>query len=265
MSTTTDPYPWETSSAEPAADPIRIEAPEVTTPDSVPASGRILDAYRILDELAGDPLGLAKYTASVRDAVADVVRGRAEERKAGRPAEVTDQADLRPEMIGAADDAEVLKRLGSVFIDSGKIAEGIAGDLVAELPLKRGKPQRTVRMGDGHGFELTVNTAQPTEAFADLDDIIDVVATATIGGHGALPTANPVVEYAAGVREGIAALLEVLGAPKVKTTALDALATKLEGRDDGALAKRLRALYGRRDKGDPTVKIDRKPLAEDES
>lgn len=271
--TTTDQFPWETAAIPPSEEAQALREGVLraqSLQEAVDEAGlgkptAVDDVGPMLQALAGDPGALSQFTADARVRIAAVIRGRAEERKAGRPEKVTDQADLRPEMVGAADDAEVLDRLGAVFVDVSKIAKGIAGDLVAELPVKRGKPVRTVRMGDGHGSELTINTAQPTEAYAELDDIIDVVATATIGGHGALPTANPVVEYAAGVREGIAAVLEVLAAPKVKTTALDALATKLEGRDEDALAKRLRGLYGRRDKGEPTVKIDRKPLAEDDS
>lgn len=220
-----------------------------------------------LDNLSGDPGALAAFTRAVRDRVTEVVRSRADDRKAAhRPDVVEDRSDLRLELVGAADDSEVLERLASSFTEGAKVAKGIAGDLILELPQRGARPIRTVKVGDGHGSELSVNVSVPTEAYAELDTIVDILATAEIAGSGTEPWGDGPTTYAAGVRQGMAALLEVLASPKVKTTALDSIRTNLEGRGEDALAKRLKAAYGRRDRDvDPTVKIERKPLYAEEN
>lgn len=269
----TDPFPWETTPALSDDPEHGASYPgEVIRGHSLEIARRLERAHvaNALDGLSGDSGALAAFTRRTRDLVVEVVAARAQERKAGRPDVVTDRSDLRPELIGAADDAEVLDRLAAVFVDGAKIAKGIAGDLLTELPPRAdGKPVRTMRTGDGQGFELKVTTSPKSEAFADLDAIVDVVRADVVGRFA--PEVNdlaPVViahsAHSRGVREGIAAILEVLGSPKVKTTALDELALQLEGRGEADLAKRLRAAYGRREVGEPSVKIERTPLYADD-
>lgn len=218
-----------------------------------------------LDGLSGDSAALAAFTRRTRDLVLDVIRSRAAARAEHRPDDVRDESDLRAELVGAADDAEVLERIAAVFVDGGKLATTIAGDLVAELPERRGKPVRTVHVGDGQGSRLTVTTAQPTKPFAELEVIVDVLGTWQGAAGAGLGEVEGPVAYAQGVRAGMTALLGILSSPGVKTTALDALRVKLGDAGEDALAKRLRAAYGRKDHGEPTAKLSREAIDEEAS
>lgn len=279
-SMTNDPaerMPWE-DEIQPDDDVVEAEIVEVV--EVTPAL--LVDADALLDDLAAHD-DRARLAGALTDTLLAAVRGRSDRRRTDRllrlqGGRVESVSDLRRELVGVAADADVMRGIAAVFTAGAKEADQIAGDLLTELPPRtvKGveKPPASAKVGDGEGFELKVSRAVPTESFADLGAIVDVlvswsvhvaeVATKADPEAGPLALGKlPAVTYAAGLREGIEQLRSVLAAsPPVKSTALDALVVALESADLEELAKRLRKLYGRRERasGEATVKIDRTPI-----
>lgn len=281
MTTPTDDLmPWETAPPEdvtPAPDPVDdvVEASLVTVVDK---AGLVVDADTLLNDLGTDHTARSAFVADLSDAVTAAVRNRSDTRREARRErlqgdEPESATDLRRELVGAANDADTLKALAGVFASGAKEAELIAGDLLTELPKRtyRGqeKPVASVKVGDGEGFELKVARTQPTKAFCEVDDVVEILvawglrvaesATRADAGEGPLALGKmPAVTYSAGFRDGIAMLRAIIPAsPDVKSTALDSLVTALEAADEEDLAARLRKAYGRKDYGEATVKLSR--------
>lgn len=217
----------------------------------------------ILDELSADPTRRNLTEASLRDQAIAVVNTRAMARTAEREQRLAGgdpatPSDIRREMVGAADDADVLRAFGRAFSDAAKQGDVIAGELVPLLPPHRGTaPRRSVVVGDGHGFDLKVSNTPKTQAFANLDVIVDVLAASLADEATGGWTEDQLICRARGVRMGMAALLGVISSPTVKTTALDSLVKRLDESGEEDLAKRLGAAYGRKEVGDPTIKVER--------
>lgn len=220
------------------------------------AAGALLDRLR-------DPSTLVTTVAGIRDTLLSVVRERADKRKRardyldGNPPTTT---DLRKEAVGAADDAAALEALAGAFTVAAREAKGIAGDLLDELPGRGGRPRASFKVADGQGFELFVRREARRELSVDVDALVDVLA-ANVAATAVVRNFDP-QPFVAGVREGIAAFRDVLASsPTFRSTALDSLATRLEDAGEDDLAKRLRAAYARVEVGEPSVKLERKPLS----
>lgn len=285
-----DPFPWETA-------PAPADAPRVTFAEGVDLHagdeqleevirGQVEKRHAfieraavadILDGYSGNHGARAGIVGKSTDAVLEAVRARSDARRDARLTRLNGEpvesvSDLRREIVGAADDAETLEAFAGIFMAGAKEAKGMAGDLLGELPLRRGKPPRSAKVGDGDGFELSVSATPRTELKVDADEVVEImiaalVSAATIatkadpaGGPLALTT-MPVKVYAAGAREAVDMLRELLSStPSFRSTAIDALVKVLENREDDELAKRLRKAYGRVEVGEPSVKLERKPL-----
>lgn len=240
------------------------------TPDDVPLptlleddllDGPTVDA--VLDELGENPLDLATTTARLRDTILDRVRNRGDVRRADRvrrldgddPASPT---DVRREVVGGTLDADVLSALGGAFLTGATEARAIAAGVLDELPGRGGKPRASLKVADGHGFELTMKREQRRDLSVDVDQVVDVLVSSLVSSE----TDASAVAYADGIRAGIAAIREVLSTtPTFRSTALDSLATRLENAEEEDLARRLRKAYGRVEVGEPRVTVDRKPIA----
>ena len=123
-----------------------------------------------------------------------------------------------------------------------------------------------MKVGDGQGFELTVKRARPSSLSVTHEEVDEVIVARLVeeaGKPGTLPLdALPVKSYAEGARDALAALRGVLASsPSYRSTALDALVTDLENAEEADLASRLRKAYGKVARGEPTVTLERKPLA----
>lgn len=254
-------------------------------PEAVEADARQVEADRslvplidvdgihlasLLDELSADPVKRDHMKVAIRDKAIHAVSTRAaartaerEQKLAGEP--VTSELDIRSEMIGAADDADVLAALAHAFSEASKHAEYIAAELVPLLPSRGDRPRRSVTVTDGHGFDLKASNTPKTKAFQDMPKIVDVVVASLLARRqktvGDEMTIGPedLRRYGEGVRAGVNSILEVIGSPTVKTTALDAVGKELQAMGELGLAKTLAAAYGRKEHGEPTVKIERTP------
>jgi hypothetical protein len=224
----------------------------------------------VLDELSADPTRRQLTEAAIRDKAVLAVNTRAAARTAARESNaaggvVTSELDIRDEAVGAAGDADVLRAFSRAFGDAAKTGDTIAGELVGLLPPRPSGPRRSYVVADGHGFDLKATASPKSEPYAKLDAIVDVIVatlmarTEHAGTAEARLSSDALRNYGAGVREGIASILEVLASPKVKTTALDSLGKRLQGMGEIDLAKRLAAAYGRKEVGEPTIKIERTP------
>jgi hypothetical protein len=281
-------FPWEEALVEPSAEPpvVDVDASDPTSfgvrvdevdPDAVPSNdpapyvGLGFDRVTlILDELADDTARRDQLVRQGKDAVLSAIRGRADERRAAREAKLGEDgtpstADLRREAVGAADDSENLTALAGIFLAGATEAKQIAGELLDDLPQRGGKPRASLKVGDGHGFELTVTRSKRTEVAVDADKVIGVLVPWLVG-HDTSGRPRDWVEdaaaYAQGAREALGLFRSLLAAsPGFKSTALDSLVKRLQNADEDDLATRLTAAYGRVEKGEPSVKLERKPLA----
>lgn len=284
-----DPFPWGddtvTIDVPDAATMIREGRSDENLADLFPGNGvervtpEILDragAHGLLDQLAADPIALTTTSARLRETIVDTVRLRLDTRRDARVDKLKGDdptaADLRREIAGAADDLAVLEALGGAFLAGAAEAKGAAGDLLDELP-KRGTrqtPPASVKAADGHGCEITVTRSARRELDVDDATVDDVLVADLVAGYEVDEKADPEGRYdpgafAAGAREGIAALRKLLSAsPGYRSTALDSLATKLGNAGEDDLAKRLGKAYRRIEKGTPSVKIERKPIVTDD-
>lgn len=224
----------------------------------------------VLDELSADPTRRQLTEAAIRGKATLAVNTRAAARTAAREANaaggvVTSELDIRDEAIGAAGDADVLRAFSRAFGEAAKTGDTIAGELVGLLPPRPSGPRRSYVVADGHGFDLKATASPKSEPYAELDKIVDVIVATLIArdtkADGGESVKNPdgIRRYGEGLRDGIASILEVLSSPKVKTTALDSLGKRLQAMGEMDLAKRLAVLYGRKEVGEPTIKIERTP------
>jgi len=252
--------------------PELLEGPAILLRDRVD-----LQVDGLLDDLA-DSARRAITIGKIEDGIRHAVRTRADARRKARTDRLagdqpSSEGDVRREAIGAADDSEILAAFAGAFTAGANEAKQIAGELLDELPGRGGKPRASLKVADGEGFQLAVTRTKRTETSIKLEEVVDVVvareaafaAAATGADPETGPTAlkiHPAKVYATGLRAGIDAILELLTSPSFKVTALDALVKSLEDADDDDLARRLRKAYGRVEKGEPTIKLERKPLPE---
>lgn len=249
-----DPLPWEIdeqsfdaaehTAADRHLDEQRAEA-YATEPSRVPA---IFHAVTLHDLLAvRDAAEIATGGKALRDELVATVRQIVDEQIRTLPAEPpTSSTELRPQATRLADLADLLETVAGAFSAAAKEAKGATGELVTVL----GHP---IRVGDGYGSDLRVTLEQRRELSVDHAVVDDVLVAA------ALPPADvPGVSYLHGYRAGIVALRALLSSsPTYRSTALDALVGDLEDRGLDDLALRLGKAYGKIDKGEPTVKIER--------
>ena len=250
-----------------AADAEQVEADDRARalPVSLDFDGDQLAS--MLDELAADHTRRNLTEAAIRDKAIAIVNTRAAARTAAREqrlagGEVTSELDIRAEAVGAADDADVLRAFSRAFGDAAKQGDVLTAELVGLLPERNNKPRRSFTVADGHGFDLKATSSPRTEAFADMPEIVDVIVATLVTHREKMPEqadANDLRNFGEGVRSGIFSILEVLTSPKVKTTALDSLGKQLQGMNRVDLAQRLSHAYGRKEVGEPTVKVERTP------
>lgn len=222
----------------------------------------------VLDELSADPTRRTLTEAAIRDKAILAVNTRAAARTAAREQNatggvVTSELDIRDEALGASGDADVLRAFGRAFNEAAKQGDVLTAELVGLLPPRPSGPRRSFTVADGHGFDLKATSSPNTKPFAELPEIIDVIVATLIArdtkadGGESIKNPDGIRRYGEGLRDGIASILEVLAAPSVKTTALDALGKRLQAMGEIELARRLAVSYGRKEVGEPTVKIER--------
>lgn len=223
---------------------------------------------RFLDDLRDDATR-SETVRAMRDTVLDAVRRRSDTRHAARVKRLDGAApesptDVRLEVVGAADDADSLAALAAVFAAGAKEAKGIAGEILDELPGRGGKPRGSLRVGDGQGFELVLTRSGRRDLSVEVDEVVDVLVADLVAQAEKIPNLEKSVAiYSTGIRDGVKALRDLLSStPSFRSTALDAFVKRLENRDDDDLAKRLRKAYGRVESGEPSIKLDRKPIEE---
>lgn len=177
-------------------------------------------------------------------------------RRDDQPVEVA----VRPEVQWLAASHDTLMAMSNVFRDAAGMVKSIAADVVQDARPDRdlvkngGSASLRVPVAQGAAPEVKVTVTRPTEAFADLDAILDVLVAHLVGVAADAEVSGEEVEaYARGARDMIAAAQDVTSPWKVKTSALDVLVRRLP--ED--LAGRLRAAYGRRPVDrEPTVKFE---------
>jgi hypothetical protein len=255
---------------------VDVELPPVAPVDRTPvARGFSIEPETILDRLS-DPEVRFVVASTAETEIKAAVHKRAAERRAARVErldgeEPESESDVRREAVGLANDADVLLALAGAFTAGAKEAQACTGDLLDELPGRGGKPRQSLKVGDGDGFTLNVTRTQAKEVSTDDAEVVEVLVawllsvaeadTRADRTNGPLALGRmPVLTYAEGVRAGIEGILALRASGSFKVTALDALVTTLENLDDDTLARRLRKAYGRRDKGEPTIKVERKPV-----
>lgn len=222
-----------------------------------------------LENLA-EPNKRREVTRAAIDTILNAVRTRADRRAKARPDKVRHVEDLRLELVGAGDDAEILDDLGRVFTTGATEARKIAGDLLGELPSRGAGPRRSAKVADGLGYELKVSASVRTETkvkHETLDDVL--VAWLLLVAEGKVGTdaePDPVMKlgqmpaktYAAGARDALVTLRSLLGAsPPYRSTALEQLVKAMGSASQDDLAKRLRDAYGKVEKGEPSIKLER--------
>lgn len=229
-----------------------------------------------LDNLADLTVRQATIRPAI-DTVVTAVRQRAADRAVRRPAKVKDPADLRREIVGVTRDGDVLAEMARVFTTGAEETKGILGDLLDELPTRGDRPRMSAKVEDGDGFDLKITRSRRTEVKVDDEALDDVLATWLVaaaedrhkrlkaeGNESESPIAiatHPAKAYAAGVRAALGSLRNVLSAsPGYRTTALDSLVRVMGGADEDELASRLAKAYGRVERGEPSIKLDRTPV-----
>lgn len=243
----TDPYPWDTPTDTTTTEPPVEAGP--STDVAVPSF--TLDPSAVLDELGADPALLHSTAADLKATILDAVRTRIEARRDAAPEKITDTADVRGMFVGALADCDVLDALAGAFRAGAVEAKLAAGEVLDELPPRGGKPRRSVSAADGHGFKVTVTRAPDVKLAVVDDEVDDVLASWLLNGR---EDAGEAAAYATGARDALAALRGLLSSsPAYRSTALDALATRLENDGCDPLAKRLRAAYSRQ----PTGRADK--------
>ena len=179
-----------------------------------------------------------------------------------RPEGKVTQATVAPEVQLLADAYDTLTAVSKAVGTGAAEAQALLGDIVAEVvPDKADAGTGSVRVGDGHGSDVKVTRTQATKVQADTDVIVDVLVARMVTEHAATLTPpvamKEVKAYADGLRQGISALLGLISPPTWKTTALDALATRLEDAQDFDNSIKLGHAYGRVAQGDPKTKVER--------
>lgn len=217
-------------------------------------SGRAVALFR-------DPDEVQRMTRSLSGALVDQVRQvwmQARNPRVAKhgPDHAPSEIEVAEELRTMADARDTLTAIARAVTTGAEEARAITAEVLAEVAPDERKA-KTVRLADGHGWDLKVSRSQPTEVAVDLAEVQDVLVawllTKVTGSPG------DVARYAYGVREGMEALLGVLAKPSVRTTALDALVKTIEGAGEEDLALRLRHAYGRKSKGEPRVEIKREP------
>lgn len=211
-----------------------------------------------------DPDAVAAAADDLRSRVLSTVRVYAESaRRERRPGRIT-SSTVAAELAVLGDAHAALVAASDAIKAGAEEARSIAGEIVAEVEPEKTKGTATVTVGDGHGQRLKVTRTQATKAVADPAAIIDVLVAANLAelsrmGDVSHVSVDSARWYAEGLRNGIAALLEIIGPPAWKTSALDALAKGLEAREEYDLAIKLGHAYGRVAHGEPKTKIERVP------
>ena len=161
-----------------------------------------------------------------------------------------------PELQVAADLAETLTEVADAVRSGVEVAHDRAALILDEFRKPHSRSV-THTVADGHGRDLKVSAVQGTELSVDVDEVIDVlVETAATSAADDLGAAAQ-VPFRAGVRAGIDEVLTVLASPKFKSTALDQLVRDLQDAGETELGIRLSHAYGRVDKGEPRLKLER--------
>lgn len=210
-----------------------------------------------------DPDEVQRMTRSLSGALVEQVRSVYAQARAPRVAKYGEKepptdVHVAEELRTMADARDTLTAIAKAIGTGAEEARAIAREILAEVAPDERKA-KTVRLADGHGWDLKVTRSQPTEAVVNLDDVQDVLAGSLLARYSRDmdDTLAGQRAYAHGIRAGMDALLGVLSKPGVRTTALDALVRTLEGEGEEDLALRLRHAYGRKAKGEPVVDLKR--------
>lgn len=255
MTATRERYPWEDADTvdailnpEPPADDTTAEL-AIVIPDDAHAA---MLTFR-------DPASREAWVRAARHEMSQRVDGlltiateqRIDAGDKALPVTLAPEARLVADIV---DTLEGVKAIAQAGID---VAKGGAEALLAEHgPLKLMGSQ-SQRYPAGMGATIKVERSQRTETTIDADVIGDVIV-----GHlrdAYVDSADDGI-YADGVRDGIAALLRLMPAPKWSVTAVRQLIAELEATEDQdaqTRAIRLTHAIGTRATGNPSVKITR--------
>lgn len=258
-----DEPPWEVS-----GDPV---VPTVEF-DQQPVEDERRDVVALIADDSGravalfrDPDEVQRMARSLSGALVDQVRQvwmQARNPRVAKhgPDHAPSEIEVAEELRTMADARDTLTAIARAITTGADEARAITAEVLAEVAPDERKA-KTVRLADGHGWDLKVSRSQPTEVSVDLDAVQDVLAGWLLSK--VVGDVTQQAAYAHGVRAAFEALLGVLAKPSVRTTALDALVKTIEGAGEEDLALRLRHAYGRKSKGEPRVEIKREPPKEE--
>ena len=237
---------------------------QLATRSSLPAvlAGTVGQAVR--DWTNPDEVG--PFAGSLRAGIVDYVQGRHVELVAQRPeGKRLTTAAAQPELVFLAQSSATLDAIGDAVKAGAKEARDLAGEVLVDLTGERALKGGTVseRVSDQHGG-IKVTRTQPTETVVQQEHVLDVLVAHLLDLREHDEEAGAREQawqgyYARGVREGVAALLELVSPLKWKTTAIDALVQELERRELEPLAIRLDHAQGKKPKGNPSTKVERTP------
>lgn len=212
------------------------------------------------DLLLADPARLRAVVAAVRVGLLARVR-----EAHAHVAQHRTQAGPRPAPSDLLGEAQVMTRAHESLSTLGKafteIAREPAALMVDAMQDHLGPARRSMKVGTPDGAEVAVSLASASSKVSvDEAEVLDVLGTSLLAGVAVGPDvyASEYTDptYAAGVRDGIAALRRLLGtSPGWKSTALEGLVRQLETADEGALAARLSGAFARVESGEPTPKL----------
>ncbi len=248
---TTDPFPWELNDDPgPAGEEDVVDAEIVEDDEPQPDALAVTLAddtrdvtlsYRTPDEVARFAIGLRR---AIREDVRATMHRAARERiDAGKPSAESYAAEFQL----AADVAETLTTVADAIRSGVEVAHDHAAMLLDDVtdPAQR---TRSVRVGDGHGRDLKIGMTQGSALSVDQDAILDLIVDAADAEAESMRDA---------ARLALEALLSLVSGPSWKSSALDVWKRRLEDAGRHAEAITLGHAYGRVDKGEPRLKIER--------
>lgn len=208
-------------------------------------------AVRLADEVTAltDETTIAGLVQALRENLIDGVRGVSAREREWRPARVSTPADVAAEAVAVTRMHAKLDALAGAFKAAADECKAISADLVGDV---LDRDTGSIECGTVDG-SVKITVSQPTKVSVRHDEIVEVIAAA-LARANAVGERREIIQTAA--RIGMIRLLELIGPPTWKTTALEALGRSLEGRGDYDLAIRLGHSYARVGSGKLSIKIE---------
>lgn len=243
------------SRAERAAEVVEGVLDSTTLPATFGLAARESLDYRDRDAVTG-------LVQDVRGRVLEAVRATYNGLLDARKATVGDAAvfrtDVAAELAWLADATNVLGGLADSLKAGADEARKIAGDVVLDVAPDREHGTATVTVGTPGGGRLKATRTQASKVDVREAEVVDVIV-ANLVGEAARAGEGRVLYLeglAAGARAMHVATTGLVSPLSWKSTALDAMVTRLEGVDEYGLAIRLVHAYGRVSTGNPSTKLE---------